>query len=180
LTTGQWVLDASDGDLLLYTGMAGAAARMGHRLTFAMRSWQATVDWDGDEPCAVEVIVDLDSLDVLKGVGGAMPLTGPEKTLVRVNALKTLRTRRSPQATFRSSSIERAIGSLRFVGTLDLGGRSSEQVVEVRVVRDGADWCISGEAVVRHTDHGLRQYSMLMGAMKVDDEVRVTLTATYA
>jgi hypothetical protein len=28
---------------------------------------------------------------------------------------------------------------------------------------------------VRHTDFGIKQYSMLMGAMKVADEVEITL-----
>ena len=45
-----WSLHAPDGELLLRTGVAGRAARMGHRLTIAMTRWQATVTWDGDEP----------------------------------------------------------------------------------------------------------------------------------
>jgi polyisoprenoid-binding protein YceI len=65
----------------------------------------------------------------------------------------------------------------RFIGTLDLSGQSHEQTVVVHVVGDGADLRINGEAVVRHSDHRIKQYSMLMGAMKVADEVRVTLTA---
>ena len=178
MTTGQWALNASDGDLLLYTGVTGTAARMGHRLTIAVRSWRATVDWAGDEPGAVEVTVDLDSLDVVKG-DGVIPLTGPEKTLVRINALKTLRAKRFPHGRFQSSSIEHRPDWWRLVGTLDIAGHSSEQVVDVRVTRDGADWRIAGEAVVRHTDHGIKPYSMLMGTMKVDDEVRVTLTAAH-
>jgi polyisoprenoid-binding protein YceI len=179
LTTRQWTLNASDGELLLHTGVTGSAARMGHRLTIAVRSWRATVDWDGDDPSAVEVTVDLDSLDVLKGEGGVTPLSGAEKALVRANALKTLRAKQFPEATFRSSSIRRGADAWRLVGTLDIGGRSREQTVNVHVVRDGAAWRISGEAVVRHTDYGIKQYSMLMGAMKVVDDVRVTLTAIH-
>ncbi|BCI78654.1 YceI family protein [Mycobacterium sp. SMC-18] len=172
--------DASAGELLLHTGVTGSAARMGHRLTIAMRSWAATVDVDGDEPVAVEVTVDLDSLDVLTGEGGMTPLSGAEKTLVRNNALKTLQAKRFPRATFRSSSIERDGDSWRLVGTLDLSGQSREQSVVVHAVGDDADLRITGEAVVRHSDHRIKQFSMLMGAMKVADEVRVTLTAQQA
>lgn len=179
MTAEQWTLDAADGDLLLHTGVTGSAARMGHRLTIAMRSWRATVDWDAEQPAAVEVTVELDSLDVLAGEGGMTPLAGPEKALVRSNALKTLQAKRFPRATFRSSSIEWGTDSWRLTGTLDLGGRSSEQTVDVDVVRDDAGWHLSGAAVVRHSDHGIKPYSMLMGAMKVADEVRVTLTATH-
>ena len=166
--------------MLLHTGVTGTAARMGHRLTIAMRSWLATVDVDEGEPSAVEMTVDLNSLDVLTGEGGMTPLSGSEKTLVRANALKTLQTKRFPQAKFRSSAIERSDDGWRLVGTLDLGGRSSEQTVVVQVARDGADGTdlrITGEALVRHSDHRIKQFSMLMGAMKVADEVRVTLTA---
>ncbi len=179
MTSPQWILDASDGELLLHTGVTGTAARMGHRLTIAMRSWQATVDWHGDDPSAVEVTIDLDSLDVLTGEGGVTPLSGAEKKLVRANALKALQANRFSRAIFRSSSIEKVADALRLVGTLEIGGRRSEQTVDVHVVRDGSDWRISGEAVVRHTGCGIKQYSMLMGAMKVADEVRVTLKATH-
>ncbi|WP_293021060.1 YceI family protein [Mycolicibacterium sp.] len=177
LTAAKRTLDASSGELLLHTGVTGSAARMGHRLTIVMRSWRATVDLDGDEPIAVEVTVDLDSLDVLAGEGGMTPLSGAEKTLVRNNALKSLQAKRFPQAIFRSSSIERGEDSWRLAGTLDLTGQSREQTVVVHVVGDDADLRITGEALVRHSDHRIKQFSMLMGAMKVADEVRVTLTA---
>jgi polyisoprenoid-binding protein YceI len=173
--TEQWTLSASDGEVLLHTGVIGTAARMGHRLTIAMRSWRATVDWDGDDPSGVEVTIDLDSLDVVHGEGGMTPLSGAEKTLVRTNALKTLQAKRFPQATFRSSAIDRNGDTLRLVGTLQIAGRSGGQTVDVRVEPDGAEWRIAGEAVVRHSDFGIKQYSMLMGAMKVADEVEVTI-----
>lgn len=180
MTADQWTLDGADGDLLLHTGVTGTAARMGHRLTMVMRSWVATVDVAAGEPTAVEMTVDLNSLEVLTGEGGVTPLSGSERTLVRGNALKTLQTKRFPQAKFRSSAIERSGDAWRLVGTLDLGGRSCEQTVVVHVVQDGPDGTslrITGEAVVRHSDHRIKPYSMLMGAMKVADEVQVTLTA---
>jgi len=176
LTAAKRTFDASSGELLLYTGVTGSAARMGHRLTIVMRSWLATVDVDGDDPIAVEMTVDLDSLDVLVGEGGMTPLSGAEKTLVRSNALKSLQAKRFPQAVFRSSVIERGEDSWRLAGALDLSGQRREQSVVVHVTRDGADLRIAGEAVVRHSDHRIKQFSMLMGAMKVADEVRVTLT----
>lgn len=178
MTAEQRTLSGTDGELLLHTGVTGSAARIGHRLTISMGSWLATVDVDGDEPKAVEVTVDLDSLEVLAGEGGMTPLSGAEKSLVRSNALKMLQTKRFPRATLRASSIERDDDdSWRFTGTLDLSGQSREQTVVVHVVRDGTDLRITGEAVVRHSDHRIKQYSMLMGAMKVADEVRVTLAA---
>ena len=170
----QWNLGPDSGELLLHTGVTGSASRMGHRLTIAMRLWHATVEWDGDEPAAVEVTVDLDSLDVLRGEGGMTPLSGAEKLLIRSNALKTLRAKKFPQARFRSTSIERSGSLVRIAGVLELAGNSGDQTVEVEVSDDS----VLGTASVRHGDFGIKQYSMLMGAMKVADEVRVTLSAT--
>jgi polyisoprenoid-binding protein YceI len=151
---------------------------MGHRLTLAMRSWQATVDWDGEGPSAVEVTVDLDSLEVLKGVGGAMPLSSPEKTLVRTNALKSLRVHRFSQSRFVATDVDREDDVLRLSGKLDLNGRTADQTVDVRAEAAGEHWRISAWAQVRHSDFGIKQYSMLIGAMKVADEVQVALVAT--
>ncbi|UBV18216.1 YceI family protein [Mycolicibacterium fortuitum] len=170
----QWTLGPDSGELLLATGVTGSASRMGHRLTIAVRSWHATVDWDGAALSAVELTADLDSLDVLRGEGGMTPLSGAEKVLIRSNALKTLRAKKFPQARFRSTSIERSGPAVRLAGVLELAGRSGEQSVEVEV----ADDRVLGTAFVRHGDFGIKQYSMLMGAMKVADEVRVTLAAT--
>ena len=58
--TDLWTLDASDGELLIRTGVAGRAARMGHRLTVAMRRWQAAVAWGGAEPVSAELTVVVD------------------------------------------------------------------------------------------------------------------------
>ncbi|CRZ17135.1 YceI family protein [Mycolicibacterium neworleansense] len=174
----QWALAPDSGELLLHTGVTGSASRMGHRLTIAVTSWQAVVEWDGDQPSAVEVTVDLDSLDVLRGEGGMTPLSGAEKALIRSNASKTLQAKRFPQAHFVSQEIDRDQDALRVSGTLDLNGRTAAQAVQVRAEDLGDCWRISGEARVRHTDFGIKQYSMLMGAMKVADEVRVTLAAT--
>lgn len=179
-TERQWTLDASDGELALHTGVTGTAARMGHRLTIAVTSWQATVQWDGEDPAAVAVTVDLESLEVVRGEGGVTPLSGAEKKLVRANATKSLRTGRFPQATFRSTDVERHVDVTRLIGTLELNGRIGAQTVEVRVEEDGKVWRISGAAVVRHTDYGIKQYSMMMGAMKVADEVEVRLAAGHA
>ncbi|MBU9762298.1 YceI family protein [Mycobacterium sp. TNTM28] len=175
----RWTLGPDSGELLLRTGVTGTAARMGHRLTIAMRTWQACVDWDGDVPSAMEVTVDLDSLDVLRGEGGMTPLSGAEKGLIRSNALKSLHAKRFPQAVFRSSEIVGDGDSYRIRGMLELGGHHGDQAVDVQVESDGDGWRISGTAHVRHSAFGIKQYSMLMGAMKVADEVEVSLAVTH-
>lgn len=175
----RWTLGPGAGELLLRTGVTGSAARMGHRLTIVFSAWQAIVDWDGETPSAIEVTVELDSLEVRRGEGGMTPLTGAEKALIRSNALKTLRAKRFPEAVFRSTEIGDDGASYRISGTLEISGHTAHQSVEVQVDPDGDGWRIAGAAVVRHSDFDIKQYSMLMGAMKVADEVGVSLAVTH-
>lgn len=173
-----WTLDSSDGALTVTTGVAGPAAAMGHRLTIAM-AWQATVRW-ADEPVSTELTVDVGSLEVLRGEGGVKGLTGPEKALARSNALKTLEAKRFPHIIFRSDRIAKTDDGYRLTGTLEVHGKAREQVVDLRVDDLGDSWRMSCEAVVRHSDFGVKPYSMMMGAMKVDDEVTVAFSAERA
>ena len=48
MKTADWTLNQDDGELRILTGVAGPAAKMGHRLTIVMQSWQAAVAWADD------------------------------------------------------------------------------------------------------------------------------------
>lgn len=171
-----WQFDSSDGELLVTTGVSGPAATMGHRLTLTM-PWQATVRWADDEPVEVAVVVDVDSLEVLRGEGGVKGLSGPEKALARSNALKVFDAGRYPRIRFQTDDVTRSDGGYRLDGTLEIHGTVRAHAVEVHVDERGETWKITGETVVRHSDFGLKPYSMMMGAMKVTDEVTVSFTA---
>jgi polyisoprenoid-binding protein YceI len=153
---------------------------MGHRLTIAMNSWQATVSWAGREPAAVELVVEVDSLEVLRGEGGVKPLSGPEKALARSNALKSLDADRFPQIRFRADDIEKTGDGYRLTGTLEIHGKSHKRVIELRVEDLGESWRLSCDADVRQTEFGVKPYSLLMGSMKVADDVTVSCTVARA
>lgn len=175
-----WDLDASHGELLVRTGVRGPAAKIGHALTIAMTSWRASVTWDGGDPAAVELTADVDSLEVLRGDGGVKGLSGPEKVLARSNAMSVFNAKRFPHIVFRSDHVLATAGGYRFMGALEMHGKSCEQVVDVRVEELGDTWRMSGEAEVRHSDFGMKPYSMMMGAMKVVDAVTVSWSAEHA
>ncbi|HUL99485.1 MAG TPA: YceI family protein [Mycobacterium sp.] len=178
MTDNVWNLDASDGQLLVTTGVTGRAARMGHRLTIAMNAWRATVAWAGDEPSAVALDVDVDSLEVLRGEGGVTPLSGPEKGIARSNALKSLDAKRFPSISFRTSEVTKTADGYRLTGTLDIHGKSRTQTVDLRVEDLGESWRMSTDVPVRQSEFGVKPYSLFMGSMKVADEVTVSFTAT--
>ena len=180
MTKAVWALDASDGELLLRTGVKGRAARMGHRLTIAMTRWRATVDWAGAEPAAAELAVETDSVEVLRGEGGVKGLSGPEKTLARSNALGSLDAGRFPEIRFTAETIDKADDGYRLTGVLQIRGKSREHVIDLRTEDLGDSWRMSAESSVRQSDYGVKPYSLLMGSVQVADDVTVSFTAVHA
>ena len=177
MTANVWKLDASDGQLLVKTGVTGRAAKLGHRLTIVMNSWQATVQWAGAQPTGVDLTVGVDSLEVLRGEGGAKGLSGPEKKLARSNALGVLDADRYPVIHFTSDDVGKTDDGYRITGTLEIHGTDREHVIDLRVDDRGDTWRMSCETDVRHSDFGLKPYSMFLGSMKVVDAVTVSFTA---
>ena len=171
----QTQFDESQGRLQIGTGVAGRAAKMGHRLTIAMERWQATVRWSAGRPTAVSLAIEVDALRVLRGDGGLTALTAPEKALIRGNALKCLSSGKYPRILFECNDIESTDDGYRLAGTLQIRDRTQPHVVEVRVSESGR---VDADSRVCHSDFGVRRYSMLMGAMQVADEVTVSMTAT--
>ena len=178
--TDVWRLDASDGELLIRTGVKGRAARMGHRLTIVMTRWQATVSWAGAEPVAAELAVETDSFDVLRGEGGVKGLSGPEKTLVRSNALKSLDAGRFPEIRFTAETIDKTDDGYRLTGKLHIRGKSRQHVIDLRTEDLGDSWRMSAESSVRQSDYGVKPYSLLMGSVQVADDVTVSFAAVHA
>lgn len=174
-----WTLDASDGELQLRTGVTGRAARMGHRLTIAMTRWQAEVNWDGGEPVNAELVVDVESFAVLRGEGGVKGLSGPEKAVVRSNALKSLNANRFPRIRFSADAIDKTDDGYRLNGTLQIRGESREHAIDLRTADLGDAWRMSAESTVRQSDYGIKPFSLLMGSVQVVDEVSISFTAVY-
>ena len=172
----MWELKRSDGELLVETGVEGPAAKMGHRLTLTV-PWQARVRWRSDRPVAAEMTADVSALQVMRGDGGVTGLSGPEKLLARSNAVKSLNAKRYRCVVFRTDAIERSEGGYRLIGTLEINGTTRERVVDLRVEDAGDRWRMACRATVCHSEFGLKPYSMMMGAMKVADEVTVSFEA---
>jgi polyisoprenoid-binding protein YceI len=178
--TDPWTLDASDGELLIHTGVTGRAARMGHRLTIAMKRWQATVGWAGAEPVSAELVVEVDSFEVLRGEGGVKGLSGPEKTLVKSNALRSLNAGGYPEIRFAADTVDKTDEGYRLTGNLHIRGKSREHVIELRTEDLGKAWQMSAESSVHQTEYGVKPYSLLMGSVRVADEISMSFTAVHA
>ena len=62
------------------------------------------------------------------------------------------------------------MSGLRVKGELELAGRRHPIGFELSI---GADGVVTGTAVVKQTDWGMKPYSALFGTLKVADEVTV-------
>lgn len=153
---------------------------MGHRLTIAMTTWQATVQWSKAEPVAVDLAVDVASLQVLRGEGGVKGLSGPEKALARSNALGVFDAEKYPRIRFQADAVEKTADGYRLSGTLEIHGTTRDRVVDLRVEDLGDRWRMSAEAEVTQSEFGMKPYSMFLGSMKVVDEVAVSFSAEHA
>ena len=179
MTDTAWTLTAAEGELQILTGVTGPAAKMGHRLTIAMASWRASVQWRGKKPAAAELVVDVDSLQVVKGEGGVTPLTGPEKAVVRSNALKALDVKKYPQITFSAEDITTTATGYRLDGTVEIHGTSRPQTVDMAVEDSGGVWVMTASVPVVQTQFGVKPYSLFVGSLKVADEVNLRFTARH-
>ncbi|MEU0499167.1 YceI family protein [Mycobacterium sp. NPDC006124] len=180
MSSTSWTLDASLGQLLLHTRAAGPGARFGHDLTIAMQAWEATVSWVDNGAAAMELTVEVSSFEVLKGSGGVKSLSGPEKAIVRSNALGALEVKRHPIIGFRSDDIEKSDDGYRLTGSLDIHGTTKPRTVDLHTEDLGDAWRVSCESVVRQTEFGVKPYSLFMGSLRVADDVTVSFTASWA
>lgn len=180
MTDTVWNFDESAGELLVKTGVVGRAAKMGHRLTIAMDSWRAEVTWAAGEPTEVDLTVEVTSLRVVRGEGGVKGLSGPEKTIVRSNAMKALDADRFPHIRFRAQDVRKTAEGYDLSGTLEIHGKTNACQVGVRVEDLDGTMRMSCEAEVRQTAFGVKPYSILMGSVKIADTVTVAFAGQRA
>lgn len=173
--TGTFRLGPDSGRVLLRTGRAGLAARAGHDLTIEITRWSATVTVPGVGSGAAEpelaAELDLGSLAVLEGSGGAKPLSDKDRRDILNTAARILG--RGP-ATFASTGVTPEGSGGVIEGTLTLHGNPRPLRLQVESTGPGQ---YRGTATVRQTDHGITPYSGFFGALKLKDEVEIEVAA---
>jgi polyisoprenoid-binding protein YceI len=158
---GSHTIGPSNGSLKVKTGREGAAAKMGHNLTLAVKDWEATIE-GGDSP-SIKLTADPNSLEVESGEGGAKPLGDKDKKDIK----KTIDNKvlGSQQISFTSSEVSDSQAK----GDLSIAGSSSQISVPLKVSGDK----ISGSIDLNQKDFGIKPYSTMMGALKVTDKITV-------
>ena len=162
-------LGPDSGTLSVRTKRTGAAAKAGHNLHIHVTAWEATLTL-GDEP-SLSLIADPTSLRVIEGSGGLQSL-GPDdkeniQTTINDEVLK------GKGIEFHSTSVQDdGNGKLTVQGDLTLNDKSNPMTFDVQI---GSDGTLTGSAVIKQTDHKMKPYSAMFGALKVVDEVEIDI-----
>ncbi len=158
---------------MLKTSRAGFAAKAGHDLTIEVTRWSAQVevpDEDAGGVTAAQVTAELDlgSLEVREGSGGAKPLSDSDRRDIKKTMSGILG---DGTASFTSTKITRFGASGGAIeGTVTLNGRSQPVRLQVSEPAPGR---YRGSATVLQTGFGLKPYTGFFGALKLKDEVTV-------
>jgi hypothetical protein len=165
-------LGPDDGTLSVRTERTGAAAMAGHNLLIHVTSWEATIELGKETSITLEA--DGGSLRVREGTGGMQALQDEDRANIEQTIDDEVLERMA--ITFRSTEVTPAADAagLSVRGELTLLGTTSPIAFDLGVTGEGA---VSGVAVVKQTDWGMKPYSGLFGALKVVDEVEVGIEA---
>jgi hypothetical protein len=172
--SGRFRFGPDNGSLVLRTGREGLGSRAGHDLIIEVTDWSAQVDVPpgGPAEATVSARLEVGSLTVRDGVGGAKPLTDKDRREIEENARRMLGVDGPLAATFESRHVAVDDEHGTIMGSLTLRGTATP--VEVRVESSAPDR-YRGTAVVAQSALGVTPYSAFLGALKVRDDVEVQI-----
>jgi polyisoprenoid-binding protein YceI len=171
IRSGTHRLGPDNATLSLRTGRAGAAAKAGHDLVIRVTAWEATLAI-GEDPAGatMELTADPTSLRVFEGTGGMQSLGDDD--LENIHQTIDDEVLKRQEISFRATRVEPDGNRMRAEGQLTLAGETAPITAHLAVGDDGV---ISATAVVTQTAWGMKPYSALFGALKVQDDVVVVL-----
>lgn len=166
-------LGPNDAELVLYTTCEGPAAALGHDLTIVAEKWSATLTIGGTPAeSALEVRVDLASLDVRESFGGAKDVSDSDRAEIEHNMAESLQVATHPELRFVSTAIRGKWREGEVDGDLTLVGQAKPVTFSV-VERDGV-FRLGGE--IRQSLFGIKPYSAMLGALRIADSVVIGIS----
>ena len=85
-----------------------------------------------------------------------------------------------PQIRFTADDVAKTADGYRLIGTVEIHGTSRPQTVDVAVDDTGDALACSARVQVTQSDFGVKPYSLMMGALKVADEVTIDFSAKHS
>jgi YceI-like domain len=174
---GTFRLGADGADLRVRTGRHGTAAKAGHDLLIEVASWGATLEVGAGDEVGLELSADPTSLRVLEGKGGAQELTDEDKSYIGETIAKEILGEGPIRFRSTAGGIADDGGRLRIAGELEMAGATHPVSFELDVGEGGE---LSGSTTLKQSDWGIKPYSTLFGALKVNDEVELEIAASLS
>jgi hypothetical protein len=171
MALGMYTFGPENGELLVHTARRGAASKAGHDLEMVVTQWSANLDL-GEVP-SLTLSADSSSFRVREGRGGVKALGEDDKENIRQTIDDEVLNRRAIE--FRSTELSRTRDRIHVTGELELMGQTRPLKFDLQTTDDGR---LTGRATVKQTEWGMKPYSALFGALKVADEVVITVEAT--
>jgi polyisoprenoid-binding protein YceI len=163
----RYDLGPDNGTLAVRTGRTGTVAKAGHDLLIHVTKWSGTLE-TGDAP-SVALDADATSLNVREGTGGMKSLDDGDLSNIEQTIDDDVLKRQD--ISFRSTRVEETAGGLSVTGDLTLRGTTRPIAFDLEL----SDGRLTGQAVVKQTEWGMKPYTALFGALKVADDVRVEI-----
>jgi polyisoprenoid-binding protein YceI len=169
---GRLRVGPGSGHLIIRTRREGLAAKVGHDLTIDVTTWSGDLTHDPNDLGAttLAVTVDLSSLSVREGSGGALPLTDRDRKEINATMRRILGSGASPTAMFVASRAIASGDGGSVDGTLTIHG--TDRPLRLAVVHGDAHR-YRGTATVTQSAFGIKPYSGMFGTLKVRDEVQI-------
>jgi polyisoprenoid-binding protein YceI len=170
VSAGTYQLGPAAGRVSIRTSRAGIAARAGHDLLIEIARWSAEVTVPADDDLAgttVTARLELDSLTVRDGTGGAKPLSSGDRADIERTIRKVLGT---ATAAYTSSRIIPSTVGGAIEGTLTLNDRTQPVRLQIQHPAPGR---YRGSGTVTQTAFGIAPYTGFFGTLKLKDEVTV-------
>jgi polyisoprenoid-binding protein YceI len=169
--SGTYRLGPDAGRVVVKTSRAGLAAKVGHDLELEVTRWSADITVPGEDggglaAATITAELDLSSLTVRGGSGGARPLTDSDRRDIESTMRKILGSGAS--AAFRSTRVIPSSVGGAIEGTLTLNGRSVPVRLQLTAPAPGR---YRGTVTVVQSAFGIKPYSGFFGALKLRDEV---------
>jgi polyisoprenoid-binding protein YceI len=170
---GTYELGPADGTLSVNTSRTGAAAKAGHDLLIHVTAWHATLVVGADSVASsLALEADATALQVREGTGGMQKLGDDDRASIRETIDGDVLKRKPIE--FRSTAVQADGDRWTVQGELTLVGKTAPLTFDLTLGENGA---VSGSAVVKQSNWGIKPYSALFGALKVADDVVVAIDA---
>jgi len=158
---------------------------MGHRLTLQIACWTAEVSLTNSQPTSAVLRADLTSLEVLDAEGGVTPLTPVDRSVIQRNAAKSMKSQDHPQVTFDCPEVDvrdaiaATTGDVSVPGSLQIAGTTQPFTASVHAQLTDGVWKLTTTCTVRQSDFGIKPYSLMVGAMRVGDDVVIEFHVSF-